>query len=319
MSKELEKSSSNMLPGVSEVVSEIQKIDQVYNAIMKVDIHYGKIPGVKKDILLKAGAEKLAQLFRVTPKYEIFERVLDGGHREYRVTCHLLKDQVEAGEGVGLCTTMESKYRYRSEQISTPLDMKVPKDYWDKKKSGASKEAIAAILGGPGRTVKKIDDNWTVVQVTGSGEKVENPDISDLYNTVLKMAKKRAYVDAVISLSACSDIFDQDLDDMFGLNDAHAPQQAQPISQEAPVVSNQEKSEAVEVKATVVKSSGDDLRALIIEKSKEFELSPADVRGIITKLFPEAMGTHGIKSDALDEVKTSKIIQEMQAIKGGLF
>ena len=44
--------------------------------------------------------------------------------------------------------------------------------------------------------------------------KVENPDIADCYNTVLKISKKRAYVDATIAATAASDIFTQDLEDL---------------------------------------------------------------------------------------------------------
>jgi hypothetical protein len=43
--------------------------------------------------------------------------------------------------------------------------------------------------------------------------KVENPDIADTYNTVLKMAKKRAHVDAILTATAASDIFTQDIDE----------------------------------------------------------------------------------------------------------
>ena len=35
-----------------------------------------------------------------------------------------------------------------------------------------------------------------------------------MYNTVLKMAKKRALVDAVLTATAASDIFTQDLEDI---------------------------------------------------------------------------------------------------------
>jgi hypothetical protein len=37
---------------------------------------------------------------------------------------------------------------------------------------------------------------------------------SDIANTVLKMAKKRALVDAVLTITGASDCFSQDLDDM---------------------------------------------------------------------------------------------------------
>ena len=40
---------------------------------------------------------------------------------------------------------------------------------------------------------------------------VENPDIADVYNTVLKMAKKRAHVDATLTVTGAADLFTQDL------------------------------------------------------------------------------------------------------------
>lgn len=41
----------------------------------------------------------------------------------------------------------------------------------------------------------------------------ENPNIADVYNTVLKMAKKRAHVDATLTCTGASDMFTQDLID----------------------------------------------------------------------------------------------------------
>jgi len=43
--------------------------------------------------------------------------------------------------------------------------------------------------------------------------RVQNPDVADTINTVLKMAKKRAHVDAAIALARCSDMFTQDVED----------------------------------------------------------------------------------------------------------
>ena len=36
---------------------------------------------------------------------------------------------------------------------------------------------------------------------TVNGKKVENEDIADVYNTVLKMAKKRAHIDATLTVT----------------------------------------------------------------------------------------------------------------------
>jgi len=49
--------------------------------------------------------------------------------------------------------------------------------------------------------------------VSQAAGRVENTDLADTYNTVLKMAKKRALVDATLTATAASDIFTQDLED----------------------------------------------------------------------------------------------------------
>ena len=55
------------------------------------------------------------------------------------------------------------------------------------------------------------DDESITSQAVG---RAENPDLADTYNTILKMSKKRAHIDAVLTATAASDIFAQDLDDL---------------------------------------------------------------------------------------------------------
>jgi hypothetical protein len=104
---------------------------------------------------------------------------------------------------------MESKYRYRGGE-KIPTGQQVPTEYWNLKKEGKFTEA-AEKIGGKGFGVAKIEGKWEICEI---GEKMENPDIADTYNTVLKMAKKRAYVDGILSATAASDIFTQDIEDM---------------------------------------------------------------------------------------------------------
>lgn len=61
----------------------------------------------------------------------------------------------------------------------------------------------------------------------GTEERVENIDIADTYNTVLKMAKKRAHVDAILTVTAASDIFTQDLEENIEDRQAGASQDQQ--------------------------------------------------------------------------------------------
>ena len=135
---------------------------------------------------------------------------LDNGHRDIRVYCHVFNmGGIELATGVGSCSTMESKFRYRGGE-KIPTGQPVPKEYWNLKKEAKFSEALEKI-GGPGFGVAKINGQWEVCEM---GEKMENPDIADTYNTVLKMAKKRAYVDGILSATAASDIFTQDIEDM---------------------------------------------------------------------------------------------------------
>jgi len=190
---------------VSEVIDQVKVIQQIMDAVMKEGVHYGTIPGTDKPTIYKAGAEKLCLTFRLAPRYfgEDEPKDLGRGHREYIIRCELYHIGTGRflGAGVGSCSTMESKYRYRDafEVTGKP----VPQAYW--------KDRNASLLGGSGFRPKKIDGQWQIVKVT---ERQENPDIADTFNTVLKMAKKRAHNDAVLTATAASDIFTQDLEDL---------------------------------------------------------------------------------------------------------
>ena len=188
----------------ADLVRQVQLIQEVMKTVMIKDTHYGVIPGTgNKPSLLKPGAEKLGFVFRLAPKFEISERTSPDGHREYQVTCNL--EQIHTGRsfgsGVGSCSTMEGKYRYRAEVIEGPKGPAiVPQGYWDSRDP--------KWIGGPQYSVKKQDGQWVIAH------KVEHPNPADYYNTVLKMAKKRAHVDAILTATAASDIFTQDVEDM---------------------------------------------------------------------------------------------------------
>ena len=197
---------------VQQVLGQVALIQQIMHAAMKEGEHYGRIPGCgDKPTLLKPGAEKLCLTFRLAPTYDVEERAVDRGHREYRVQCALtsILGGTFIGQGVGICSTMEGKYRYR-QGAAEPTDKPVPRAYWDVRQEDPAK--AQELIGGKGFTVKKVDGKgWMIAK---GGEKVEHDNPADHYNTVLKMAKKRALVDAVLTATAASDIFTQDLEDI---------------------------------------------------------------------------------------------------------
>ena len=198
---------------VDTIVDRKKKILDVMHAVMKDGEHYGKVGGTQKPTLLKAGAEVLATVFGLAPTFKISRTDLENGHREYEIVCTLTQFQTGAvlGEGVGSCSTMESKYRWRRGTLMCPacgkdrflLKSKQKPEWfcWHKPQDG--KDGCGAKF--------PLDDKRITEQDAG---RQENPDIADVYNTVLKMAKKRAQVDATLTAVGASDILTQDLEDM---------------------------------------------------------------------------------------------------------
>jgi len=182
---------------VQDVMEHVQQIERLMRAVMKHDEHFGTIPGCPKPSLLQPGAQKIGLMFRLQPRYQVEREDLPNEHREYEVICELYHaDGTYVGMGVGNCSTMETKYRYRSENTGRP----VPREYWD------SRDKL--LLGGPNYTASKKDGEWVIC------ERVDHDNPADYYNTVKKMATKRAYVHAIIQATAASDIFTQDIEDM---------------------------------------------------------------------------------------------------------
>lgn len=196
----------------ASLLGQVKLIQEVMGATMQDGQHYGKIPGCgDKPTLLKPGAEKLCLTFRLAPRYNVVEREFPGGHREYRVTCGLSSILTKAfvGEGVGTCSTLEAKYRYRGKagrrcpMCDAIAIIKGKEEYGGgwlcyTKKNGCG---------------QKFRDGDKSIEGQ-SEERQENPDIADTWNTCLKMAKKRALVDAVLTATAASDIFTQDIEDL---------------------------------------------------------------------------------------------------------
>lgn len=209
---------------VEAIVAQRELIKNCMAKAMKEGEHYGKIPGYgDKPTLLQPGAQLLSHLFRLRPEYEIIESDLPADHKRFRVTCRLYvmgsTPPIPISEGVGESSSMESKHRFRNAAaVITPTGDRVPPTYWDiKNKQGpdAAKKWIATAYDGKNISTKKIDGEWQFVIVEGgSDEKVENTNPADVFNTVLKIAKKRAFVDATITATASSDFFTQDLEDI---------------------------------------------------------------------------------------------------------
>ncbi|MBQ9785093.1 MAG: hypothetical protein IJW29_06300 [Clostridia bacterium] len=208
MSNEIVKAEPIALAAITpyQVKQQVQAIQKLMAEVMLDNTHYGKIPGCgDKPTLLQPGAQKLCFMFGLADDYQIEQTDMPNGHREYRVKCTLTHkgSGIVQGNGYGICSTMESKYRYRNAADYEILDEPIPDD------AKARKDEYRK----QGLGMKKVNGAWCWVRFKDSA-KQENPDIADTYNTVLKMACKRALVHATLNTTAASDIFAQDLEDL---------------------------------------------------------------------------------------------------------
>ena len=167
-------SGSGMM-SLKAISDRVNLVHEVLSKVMIDKTHYGTIPGCgDKKVLLKPGADLLAMTFRLVPQFSVTRTEMENGHKEYDVTCSMYAANGELlGQGVGSASTMETKYRYRTEGGT-----------WN-----------------PNTRRKE------------GGKRVENTDIADCYNTVLKIAKKRAHIDATLTVTGAADLFTQDLID----------------------------------------------------------------------------------------------------------
>lgn len=180
------------LQSVQATMGKIAKFQAVIQNTLKLDHDYGKIPGTDKPTLLKPGAEKILMLMGLTSQYEVTEKVEDyeTGFFAYTVRCSLSKGGFPITEGLGHANTKEARYARR-----WLTEKKLPE--------GIDKNSLQK------REKKSRYNDGTYTEYL-----VENDDPFTLVNTVLKMAKKRAQVDAALTVGSLSELFTQDLEDI---------------------------------------------------------------------------------------------------------
>lgn len=196
---------------IHETVGSLKAIRTFIQQELKEGIDYGKIPGTgDKKALLLAGAQKVTMYFNARPRFDIRANELGEGHVEIVIVCDLIHrptGQVVA-QGLGSCSTMEGKYRFRNAQRVCPSCGKTAIIKGRDEYGGGW--LCFKNKGGCGL---KFPDGDPAIEKQPLG-KVENENIHDTRNTVLKMAKKRAQVDAAMGLGCMSELFTQDLEEL---------------------------------------------------------------------------------------------------------
>ncbi len=172
------------IDNIANTMAKIQQMQNVVQKTLKKGHDFGEVPGTSKPTLLKPGGEKICMLFGLNPEYEFLQTTEDYDKEffSYNIRCTLFRNGQPVAQGVGSCNSKEKKYRFIN------VD-EIPENY-----IGQSEQ----ITDKYGRTKYKIN----------------NPDICSLVNTILKMAKKRAFIDTVLQVASLSEVFTQDVEDM---------------------------------------------------------------------------------------------------------
>lgn len=170
----------------AEIRAQVNLIQEVMKAVMKDGTHFGQIPGTDKPTLYKAGAEKVLMTFRIAAQVGQIDDLSSPDEIRYRVTVKGVNQAsgVTLGEGVGECSSNEEKYKWRrpvheNEYKAAPEDRRRDK-------------------------FTRTGDVWQQVRT----------EPADVANTILKMAHKRALVAMTLVVTAASDVFTQDIEDM---------------------------------------------------------------------------------------------------------
>ena len=175
-----------------ELLNRVQRIREVQAKVMKDGVDYGTIQGCgDKPTLLKPGAETLLLAFEMAavPDQLTIQDLGNEDEVRYRVVTpivHVPTGRV-CGHGVGECSSMEEKYKWRKA---------VCQEEWEETDPDRRRVKWA----------KSRDGAYQVSQV--------RTNKADVANTVLKMGKKRSLVDGALTVTAASRIFTQDVEDM---------------------------------------------------------------------------------------------------------
>lgn len=155
----------------------VRSIDEAKRTVMREGTDYGRIPGVKNPTLLKPGAERLLQLFALSHRMKVQDVEVDASGRAWGVTveCEVTRADQVLGSCLGHCSYDEDRYFQSTDQRQAKENANAARHHRE-----------AATMTEPYRAP---------------------------WNTLLKMAQKRALVGAALQVTGSSGLFSQDMED----------------------------------------------------------------------------------------------------------
>jgi hypothetical protein len=257
----------------ADVRAQVNLMQDVMQEVMKKDTHYGVIPGTKQPSLYKAGAEKIMSTFRLAADPNV-ESIGFDGEVAYRVKVSILSASgTFLGAGIGECSSSEDKYAWRAALCDEEYD--------------------------------DTPDNRRRIKYSKWQGKVEkkkqvrtNP--ADVSNTVLKMAKKRGLIDGVLTVTAASDLFTQDIEDLPPEVVAEMIGEARPSKHASAPPADSPERDAAKTEALAAAAKGTEaFRELWAGWSKERRL-----------LVTDLMDTFKATAEAADKASAERVIDD---------
>lgn len=203
--------------------AQLELLEEFVDQVLRPNQDFGIIPGTTKPTLLKPGSSNIISAFNCHSEPHIDHEILEPeatdarpdsiyGFASYTVHVDVISNLTGnlVARGFGQCNSEERKYRYRTDQRRCPecgatAIIKGKEDFGGGWLCWRKKDGCGA----------KFADGDASIESQSAGQ-VENPDRLDQANTYLKMAIKRAEVDAALRLPGVARFFTQDIEDIMG-------------------------------------------------------------------------------------------------------
>ncbi len=197
---------------VQKLIEQLRRVPdvltQISKNVMRLGVDYGKVPGSQKPSLWNSGAQLLARFYGLAPEITILFKTEESNEQnpffDFTVDCRLYGKNGFVGSGIGSCNTRETRYAWRwvgESQLPRGMD-------------------------------KSTLQTRTSYDRTQYRIPTPPDEVYTLKNTVLKMAEKRAFVDAVLRVTGASRIFTHDIVEEHEPGQGNTPvktgQQSQP-------------------------------------------------------------------------------------------
>lgn len=193
---------------VDKAKQRLDLVQKFFKAVMHEEEDFGPAyPGSKAIILYRSGGDKLCQFLGVVQRPKVEARIehwaLEGGlpffHFEIVSELVSLRTGQVVAVGMGSCNSREVKYRYRTADRVCPKCDKpfIRRSNYPDQRSGKKGWYCWQKPGGCNAKFDADDESITK-QEAG---RVENTEIADLHHTILRVAKKRANGDSIITIS----------------------------------------------------------------------------------------------------------------------